>query len=194
MAVREVTQAEYEAVTGSNPSSFRGSRNPVETVSYEEATRFCTKLAERERQAGRLPRGYEYRLPTDAEWEYCCRAGTQTEYSFGSDGSDLGTYGWYGANAGQQPHEVGGLRPNAWGLYDMHGNVWEWCLDWYGDFSTRPETDPGGPRQGRQRVLRGGSWVNYYVSQCRSAIREFYAPDRRTSGAVGFRVVCAPEL
>ena len=134
LGIHEVTQAEYRAVTGKSPSNFKGDDLPVEKVSWEEANEFCRLLTERERTAGGLPSGMVYRLPTEAEWEYAARAGTTTKYCFGDDESGLGEYAWYGGNSGSTTHPVGQKRPNAWGLYDMHGNVWEWCQDWYGAY------------------------------------------------------------
>ena len=143
-------------------------------------TRQNLKLSEKTRQT--------VRLPTDAEWEYACRAGTQTEFSFGDDPSALGDYAWHGGNSGNYPHPVGQKKPNAWGLYDMHGNVHEWCADWHGEYPKGPATDPTGPASGTVRVLRGGSWgydkpVNF---QC--ANRQVSAPADRFRRN-GFRVV-----
>ena len=131
---------------------------------------FCRKLSEKE--------GLEYRLPTEAEWEYACRAGTTTVYSFGDDVSELARYGWFSSNSGRTTHPVGGKRPNAWGLYDMHGNVFEWCQDWYGDYPSGSVTDPTGPASGDSRVLRGGSF-GLRASDVRSAFRLAYQPDFR---------------
>ena len=119
---------------GDNPSRFKGPDLPVESVSWHEAMAFCEKLTQREREAGRLPEGYEYTLPTEAQWEYACRAGTTTRFSFGDSDSDLGDYGWYGGNSSYTTHPVGEKLANPWGLYDMHGNVQEWCRDWYGNY------------------------------------------------------------
>jgi formylglycine-generating enzyme required for sulfatase activity len=124
MGETEVTQAQYEAVMGTNPSHFKGATNPVECVCWDYATEFCKKLSDKTRQA--------VRLPMEAEWEYACRAGTATAFSFGDADSTIGDYAWYGANSGGTTHPVGQKKPNAWGLYDMHGNVWEWCADWFG--------------------------------------------------------------
>ena len=118
----EVTQEQYERVMGKNLSDSKGENKPVENVRWSEAVEFCRKLSEKE--------GVEYRLPTEAEWEYACRAGTSTAYSFGNDESQLGKYAWYRDNS-ISTHPVGELKPNTWGLYDMHGNVWEWCQDLY---------------------------------------------------------------
>jgi len=166
----EVTQGEYEAVVGSNPSNWKGARLPVERVSWVEAVEFCQKLTERERSAGKLPVGYEYRLPTEAQWEYACRAGTMTRFSFGEADSQLGAHGWYIANSGNQTHPVGQKHSNNWGLYDMHGNVWEWCSDFYGHYPGGSVSDPTGSNSGWSPVLRGGSWVTD-AGYCRSADR-----------------------
>jgi formylglycine-generating enzyme required for sulfatase activity len=167
----EVTQAQWEAVMGSNPSRFKGADRPVEQVSYDDALEFCRKLTARERAAGRLPSGYEYTLPTEAQWEYACRAGTTGDYA-----GSLDSMGWYGDNSGRQTHSVGQKQANAWGLYDMHGNVWEWCLDWYaGSLPGGTVRDPSGPSSGSFRVIRGGSW-NDAASRCRSANRNHFVP------------------
>jgi len=179
MGVTEVTQAQYEAVMGTNLSNFKGEANPVEQVSWNDAEGFCKKLSDKTRQA--------VRLPTEAEWEYACRAGTATAFSFGDADSVLGDYAWYSANSGNTTHPVGQKKPNAWGLYDMHGNVWEWCADWYGDYPKGAVTEPQGPASGTSRVLRGGSWV-WDPEYCRSAKRRDDTPDGRDYGC-GFRVV-----
>ncbi|MCX5656031.1 MAG: formylglycine-generating enzyme family protein [Planctomycetota bacterium] len=178
VGVTEVTQAQYQAVMGTNPSNFKGATNPVETVSWNDATEFCKKLSEKTRQA--------VRLPTEAEWEYACRAGTATAFSFGDADSALGDYAWYSANSGST-HPVGQKKPNAWGLYDMHGNVWEWCADWYADYPKGAATDPQGAASGSQRVLRGGSWGSS-ADSCRAAGRNGHDPDGRFNRG-GFRVV-----
>jgi formylglycine-generating enzyme required for sulfatase activity/predicted Ser/Thr protein kinase len=180
LGVTEVTQAQYEAVMGTNPSEYKGATTPVESVFWDDAALFCKRLSERTGQA--------VRLPTEAEWEYACRADTQNEFSFGDDPSALGDYAWHGGNSRYHPHPVGQKKPNAWGLYDMHGNVHEWCADWYGEYPKRPvTTDPTGPASGTVRVLRGGSWgydkpVNF---QC--ADRQVSAPADRFRRN-GFRV------
>jgi len=185
MGVTEVTQAQYEAVMGTNPSHFKGATNPVEMVFWNDAAEFCKKLSEKTRQT--------FRLPTEAEWEYACRAGTQTAFSFGDDPSALGDYAWWGRNSAKTTHPVGQKKPNAWGLYDMHGNVWEWCADWHGAYPKDPVTDPSGPATGRYRVLRGGSW-SYVDADCfRCRFRLYYdlAPSLRNFN-YGFR--CARTL
>jgi formylglycine-generating enzyme required for sulfatase activity len=133
---------------------------------------FCRKLSElpAERSAGRV-----YRLPTEAEWEYACRAGSKTKWSFGDSESSLGDYAWYRSNSDSKTHPVGTKKPNAWGLYDMHGNVWEWCSDWLADYTTTAVSDPTGPATGSFRVFRGGGWINTR-GYCRSAYRYGLAP------------------
>jgi formylglycine-generating enzyme required for sulfatase activity len=198
MSAHEVTQAEYLAVVGSNPSHFTDDLNrPVERVTWIEATNYCARLTQREQEAGRLPAGWAYRLPTEAEWEYACRAGTTTRFSYGDDLNYalLGDYAWFSGNSGGATHPVGLKKANPWGLYDLHGNVWEWCLDWYG--GTLPGgnvTDPVGPRADTTRVLRGGGWGDDGRS-CRSARRSGTFPDDRVrDNRFGFRAVLAPVL
>ncbi len=186
----EVTQAQYKAVVGSNPSYSKGDIKPVEQVSWHDAVAYCAKLTGKEKAAGRVPGGYEYRLPTEAEWEYACRAGTTTLFSFGDDESKLGEYGWYDSNSGNTTHSVGEKKPNGWGLYDMHGNVWEWCQDWYGNYPGGSVTDPLGPATGSYRVLRGGGWSSL-AGDCRSAYRSDFEPGSRID-CLGFRPVLAP--
>ncbi|MEC8555072.1 MAG: formylglycine-generating enzyme family protein [Planctomycetota bacterium] len=188
LGVYEVTQEQYERVMGVNPSEFKGPQNPVEKVSWEDAVEFCQKLSAlpEERSAGRV-----YRLPTEAEWEYACRAGTTTDYSFGDDAVSLDKYAWYGKNSGRETHPVGQKQPNAWGLYDMHGNVFEWCADGYGDYPSDAVTDPTGAKSGSSRVLRGGSWGRA-AEVCRSAYRYRLHPSYRFN-FYGFRVTCVPS-
>ena len=177
----EVTQAAYEAVVGKNPSHFKGSSNPVERVSWHDSVAFCKKLSQ--------PAGVDIVLPTEAQWEYACRAGTRTRFSFGDDLNyrQLGEYAWYSSNSGNKTHAVGEKKPNPWGLYDMHGDVWEWCEDWYGSYSSGSATDPTGPSRGTNRVLRGGSWYSS-VNCLRSANRNRNSPDI-TNYNYGFRCV-----
>jgi hypothetical protein len=151
---------------------------------------FCEVLTQRERDAGRLPEGYVYTLPTEAQWEYACRAGTTTRFSFGDSDSDLGDYGWYGGNSGNQTHPVGEKLANPWGLYDMHGNVNEWCRDWSGNYSGGTITDPAGADSGSLRILRGG-FFNDVAGLCRSASRSRSWP-LLTLTYVGFRVALVP--
>jgi len=184
MGVTEVTQAQYQAVMGTNPSNFKGAANPVETVSWNDATEFCKKLSEKTRQT--------VRLPTEAEWEYACRAGTQTAYSFGDDPSALGDYAWWVKNSGNTTHPVGQKKPNSWGLYDMHGNVWEWCADWLGEYPKGPVTDPCGPATGSDsRVRRGGAGFFVGTVAFRCAFRFGLDPSRRDF-SLGFRCARTP--
>ncbi|MFA4986378.1 MAG: SUMF1/EgtB/PvdO family nonheme iron enzyme [Candidatus Brocadiia bacterium] len=186
----QVTQAQYESVMGENPSFFKGADLPVENVSWKEAVAFCKKLTAEERKAGRLSKDKEYRLPTEAEWEFCCRAESTTEFCFGDDDKMLGEYAWFGENSDGKTHPVGKKKPNRWGLYDMHGNVWEWCQDWYADYPPKADgeqSDPDGPSKGDARVLRGGSW-DFNAQFCRSACRVRDDPGRRIFN-FGFRVV-----
>jgi formylglycine-generating enzyme required for sulfatase activity len=187
----EVTQAQYVAVMGYNPSVFQGLRVeydhtelPVDHVSWEEALEFCEKLTKMERTEAT---GRVYRLPTEAEWEYACRAGTTTAYSFGDEKSLLSEYGWFNDNSLSRPHSVGLKVPNAWGMYDMHGNVWEWCWDYGFAYANAKVKDPSGPATGDTHVLRGGSWFRG-VSDCRSAGRRGNQ-GRIGFNSVGFRVV-----
>ena len=160
---------------------------PVENVRRGDAKEFCKEL--NRLYAGKLPQGYKFDLPTEAQWEYACRAGTTTAYSYG-DSSDTDKMNYdvcFGPTV-----DVGSLGyKNAWGLYDMHGNVWEWCRDWYGDYSDGAVTDPVGPRTGSYRVLRGGSWGGD-ARGCRSANRLNWGPDNRSS-CLGFRLALVPE-
>jgi formylglycine-generating enzyme required for sulfatase activity len=184
----QVTQREYLAVIGTNPSGNLGLGNPVETVSWFDATNYCAKLTQSERAAGRISTNCGYRLPTEAEWEYACRAWTSTRFSYGDDlgYSDLTLYAWYDANSGGTTHPVGEKLPNPWGLYDMSGNVAEWCQDWYSPYSGGTALDPQGPATGSAKTLRGGLYFRP-SSYCRSAWRNGLSPDLK--GAGGFRVV-----
>ena len=181
----EVTQGQWRAVLGDNPSHFTdcGDTCPVENVSWEDAQAFIEELNLRE--------GIRvYRLPTEAEWEYATRAGTRTVYSFGNTKSQLRAYGWYRDNSDNTTHPVRGKRPNGWGLYDLHGNVWEWVADWYGDYPSGRVTDPQGPSSGTHRVIRGGGW-RYNARDCRTASRGIGMPGFRSS-YVGFRLARTP--
>ncbi len=185
LGVTEVTQEQYQKVMGKNPSQFKGPQNPVEKVRWADAVEFCRKLSA---MPAEKTAGHVYRLPTEAEWEYACRSGTTTAYGFGDDASRLGDYGWYdNKNSGRTTHPVGGKQPNGWGLYDMHGNVMEWCQDWYGDYPSRSTTDPTGATSGSYRVSRGGSWSSI-AWNCRSAHRDWDTPGRRYY-YLGFRVL-----
>lgn len=195
MGQTEVTQGQWKAVMGGeNPSSFKGDDLPVEQVSWNDAVAFCQKLSQKT--------GRKYRLPTEAAWEYACRAGTTTRFSFGDRYADLHKHGNYcdRSNTSDIPVQdktnddgsdktsaVSKYTANTWGLQDMHGNVWEWCNDWFGDYPRGAVTDPKGPANGESRVARGGSWFDYPQS-CRAAFRLDYSPVLRLNN-VGFRVV-----
>jgi formylglycine-generating enzyme required for sulfatase activity len=186
LGATEVTQGQYRAVTGQNPSYFKGADDlPVESVSWNDAVAFCDKLNEKERAS---LEGYTYLLPTEAEWEYACRAGSTTRYSFGDDVASLGDYAWFSGNSRSKTHPVGQKRPNAYNLHDMHGNVWEWCQDWYDTdyYGRSPRSDPPGPPQAAFRVGRGGSW-DYDPAYARSAFRSSSTPVIRLN-RIGFRV------
>jgi formylglycine-generating enzyme required for sulfatase activity len=184
LGIHPVTQAQWEAVMGSNSSRFEGKPDhPVEHVSWDEVQQFLRRL--NERQDGNI-----YRLPSEAQWEHACRAGSTVAYCFGDEEGQLGEYAWYGDNSGNSTHPVGQKKPNAWGLYDMHGNVWEWVQDWYGPYTADPVTDPSGPTTGANRVIRGGSWS--YPAWCaRSADRGGVHPGLRGDG-LGFRCLSSP--
>jgi formylglycine-generating enzyme required for sulfatase activity len=187
LGVYEVTQEQYEQVMGTNPSNFKGSQNPVEQVSWDDAVEFCRKLSAlpAEKKAG-----YLYRLPTEAEWEYACRAESPDDFCFGNDVDRLGEYAWYNKNSENQLQPVGAKQANNWGLHDMHGNVWEWCQDWHGNYSTDMMVDPAGPSDGSLRVLRGGCWL-LSSQHARSAYRNRNSPGYRDF-YLGFRVAAVP--
>jgi len=189
IGVHEVTNAQWEQVMGRNVrSSEASSSQPVTGVNWEDAIEFCRRLSTHsaEQAAGRT-----YRLPTEAEWEYACRAGTTTQYSFGDNESELGTYGWFNGNSGSQTHPVGQKKPNGWGLYDMHGNVLEWCNDWFIAYPQGATTNPGGPAAGPGRTARGGNYM-HKSDVCGSAHRNWFLMSYRYSG-LGFRVALSPS-
>lgn len=167
----EVTQKQYEAVMKNNPSRFKGEDLPVENVSWNEAVEYCKKLTERERASGRISMNQEYRLPPSDEWKHACRAGTTTKYYTGDSVEDLARAGWYRRNSGRKTHSVGQKLPNAFGLYDMHGNVWEWTSTPFGS----------------NRVSCGGSWINY-ADGCESSDWYSVSPEDRRD-RIGFRVM-----
>jgi formylglycine-generating enzyme required for sulfatase activity len=181
----EVTQEEWEAVMGrgNNPSSFKGPKNPVEQVSWEDCQFFLKKLGEKCGAAEG-----SYRLPTEAQWEYACRAGSTGGFCFGDSEVELDEYGWFDKNSEKKTHPVGEKKPNAWGLFDIHGNVWEWCADWFGQdyYKASPRSDPTGPPSGSIRVNRGGSWGGA-AWLCWSAYRDLREPGFRNI-FLGFRV------
>jgi len=193
----EVTQGEYLSVMNTNPSAFRGDLSrPITDVSWYDATNYCGRLTERELAARRIPRGTRFRLPTEAEWECAARAGTSTRFSYSDDPGYASTtnYAWELSNANLIVHPVGQKLPNSWGLYDMHGNVWEWCLDWYDTFPGGGQTDPTGPAgpvQSGAKVIRGGAY-DYPNSSCRSASRLPSTPSHLDTD-LGFRIVLELE-
>lgn len=198
-----VTQGDYQAVMGGNPSWFNGVQGgtdygldpsrPVESLYWYSAAAYCAQLTLLEQQDGHLPTNWVYRLPTEAEWEYACRAGTTTRFSFGDDldYTNLPNYAWFDFNSTNVSHAVGLKRPNPAGLYDVHGDVYEWCEDYYGAYPAGPVTNPQGPSSGVNRVFRGGSWA-YGGAACRSAGRYQADPSSRFN-FLGFRVVVAPQ-
>jgi formylglycine-generating enzyme required for sulfatase activity len=186
MGQTEVTQGQWKAIMGTEPWKGKehvkeGENYPASYVSWFQAGEFCKKLSKQEEKQGR-----KYRLPTEAEWEYACRAGSKTAYSFGESSKSLGNYAWFNGNSNGQTHPVGEKKANAWGLYDMHGNVWEWCSDWYGAYPNGAVSDPVGPRKGSFRVLRGGCWI-VEAPFCQSALRRCNFPSGSGS-YYGFRV------
>jgi formylglycine-generating enzyme required for sulfatase activity len=204
MAKHLVTQGEFLAAVSNNPSYFNGIRGvnnygtdlnrPVEQVNWYAASGYCSQLTQQQQQSGQIPTNWVYRLPTESEWEYACRAGTTTEFSYGADPTyaNLANYAWYSANSGGVSHDVAGLLPNPLGLYDMEGDVFEWCQDWYGAYPSGPVTDPQGPAPGDnpERVFRGGAW-EYGPVDCRCAGR-YSADPTLNYNFLGLRVVLAP--
>jgi len=179
----EVTQTQWQAIMGSNPSHHsQGPEKPVDTVSWDDTQVFLARL--------NTASGMKFGLPTETQWEYACRAGSTTRFSFGESESELDRYAWWKRNSDTSTHPVGTKEPNAWGLYDMYGNVWEWCADWYGAdyYRESSQANPAGPPSGDHRVLRGGSF-NSHPLGCRSGARNLSLPDRRIP-PYGFRVMC----
>jgi formylglycine-generating enzyme required for sulfatase activity len=188
MGKYEVTQEQYEKVMGTNPSHFKGANNPVEQVSWDDAQEFCMRLSQRT--------GYTISLPTEAQWEYACRAGSTTKWHFGDDESQLGDYAWYSLNSGGKTQPVGQKKPNAWGLYDMHGNGQECCQDGYDKYTSDTKTDSTGPFSGYPyeiiNVGRGGGWGSG-AGNCRSAKRFSISSHLRNNMIHGFRVIAVPK-
>ncbi|MBS0663935.1 MAG: formylglycine-generating enzyme family protein [Verrucomicrobia bacterium] len=183
----EITQEEWRTVMNLSPSHYKGANRPVEFISWKAAQEFCQRLTVREQSAGRLPRGYVYRLPTEAEWEYACRLGTEG----GAPGVQPET-GWYATNGKEMSHPVGEKLPNALGLYDVFGNVSEWCVDWYGKYPGGQVRDYVGPINGEFRVARGGNSFDIAYG-CRPTYRTGAEPIVRSAG-IGMRLALAPEL
>ena len=180
MGIHEVTQEQFEQISGKNPSHFKGPKIPVESLRWDDAAGFCRNLAQ--------TTGEAVHLPTEAQWEYACRAGSKTRFGFGDKAEDLGDYAWYDKNSDKKTQAVGQKKPNAFGLYDMHGNVWEWCSDWYVDtYDKAKNQDPEGPGSGTHHTLRGGCWL-IPPQYCRSATRSKSDPEYRDVN-IGFRVV-----
>ena len=180
-----VTQQQYEALMGKNPARWKGSRNPVEQLRWSDAVRYCNRRSERDGfqpcyDLGTLQCNFAadgYRLPTEAEWEYACRAGTASRYFFGDSPAKLGDYAWFDKNSGGHPRPVGQKQPNPWGLQDIVGNVWEWCNDFYDVdyYQVAPRRNPRGPDHGPNKVLRGGAW-RFSADNCRSGYRYNESP------------------
>ncbi|MCC6463308.1 MAG: SUMF1/EgtB/PvdO family nonheme iron enzyme [Saprospiraceae bacterium] len=179
-----VTQQLWQDIMGNNPSGFKGDDLPVEKVSWDDVQDFLQKLN------ARYP-GQRYRLPTEAEWEYAARGGNQSKGFIYAGGNNLDEVGWYAGNSELKTHPVGQKKANELGLYDMSGNVWEWCADWYGAYPSGPQTNPPGPEPGSSRVIRGGSWY-YNPQDCRVAYRHHWRPGGRGSN-VGFRLASSPQ-
>ena len=189
LGMNEVTQVEYERVMAGDRSRLKDNlKHPAPHLTWERAVEFCRALRELPEEKNSRA---DYRLPTEAEWEYACRAGTMTDFYFGNDQAELDKYVWYGPNSSGRPHPVGQKMPNAWGLYDLHGNVWEWCQDWYywGYYMCSPMYDPQGPAEGSKRVIRGGSWSSE-ASSCGLTGRHAEEPGRMHVN-LGFRVAMA---
>lgn len=183
MGTFEVTNQQWQAVMGEVPSKMKKPEYPVERIDWEQATAFCRKLSD---LPGEQQRGNTYRLPTEAEWEYACRAGSTSRWSFGDREEDFGEYGWFRGNSEGHSHPVGLKKPNQWGLYDMHGNIKEWCSDNYAPFTDAPTVDPDGVEKG-PKVVRSGSWFTAPIA-CRSADRMAAGKTRRYA-ILGMRVV-----
>jgi formylglycine-generating enzyme required for sulfatase activity len=199
----EITQEQWGEVMGENPSEFKGRKLPVENVSWNDCQQYINKLNKD------APEGYKFALPTEAQWEYAARAGSTTAYCFGDAENKLGDYAWYFDNSGDKMHEVGTKKPIVWGIYDMHGNVWEWCQDWYDEYYgnerknlydenlskeqivVKTAVDPLDASSGSFRVNRGGSW-GYAAEHCRSAYRDCSSPNIR-SDDLGVRISLVPQ-
>jgi uncharacterized protein (TIGR02996 family) len=180
LGIQQVTQAQWKAVMGTNPSYSEGVEHPVTNVSWDGCQEFCQQMTKRLKRKGVC------RLPTEAEWEYACRAGTTTQFYTGDADTVLKMAAWFSDNSTRKHHPVGELAANAWGIYDMHGNVWEWCGDWFEHYSAEEQIDPTGPVEGVARVNRGGSAYSDAIN-CRSQSRQWYTPAYQER-FLGFRV------
>jgi formylglycine-generating enzyme required for sulfatase activity len=185
LAETECTQAQWEALMGCNPSKFKRADHPVELVGWFDAQEFCQNLTAKHQKEGVLSEGFKWRLPTEAEWEFAARAGSDAPYY-----GDLNEIAWYRGNSGGRSQPVKMKASNAWGLFDMLGNVSEWCADWNGEYSVSAETDPFGPKSGSDRVIRGGSW-DCGEEHIRCAFRCWFDPDFRFNN-IGFRLALGP--
>lgn len=183
MGIYEVTQEQWQLVMGYNPSEFIGAKRPVENVSYEECEIFLEKLKEMYKK--------DFKIPTEAQWEYVCRAGNEEKWFYGDDENKCEEYGWIASNSGGETHEVGGKLPNPWGMYDIYGNVQEWCSDWYTNPYEQISVDPKGPVSGESKTIRGGAWGDY-AEVCRSAYRNANGIDKRNNGT-GVRIIMSIE-
>ena len=184
----EVTQAQFETILGENPSTFKDPQMPVHKVNWEDAMEFCKALTDREKSVNRMPDKWGFNLPTEAQWEYACRADTTTVFNFGNEAEELPQYGWFVDNSDGRPKTIGTKKPNAWGIHDLHGNMGEWCFDWYGKaYPVDGSIDPITKKASAFKVFRGGTYTDI-AERCRAAYRNRITPDTRNPW-IGFRVV-----
>lgn len=188
----EVTQAEYKTLTKKHLDNKKNATKPVENINWSVAMSFCKKITELEAKAGRLPKGYEYRLPTEAEWEFAARGGNNSKGYKYSGNHRLRSVAWYDDNSDFKTHPVGKKEPNELGLYDMSGNVSEWCYDWHSDYNKNAKSNPHGPKSGSARIHRGGSY-DFIETKCETAHRA-YSSEHKTHSTLGFRVCLAPRI
>lgn len=186
----EVTQREYNSLMAKNPSHFSGPERPVEKLNWFDAVAYCDAMTKREQELGHLPEGVVYRLPTEAEWEYACRGGGTNLFSFGDDAGVADQFAWTLENSEGTTHPTGEKKPSPGGVYDIHGNVWEWCLDWFEKYPEQSLTDPVGPTSGKFKVFRGGGWNNA-VEFARSRNRFMMSPSNGIY-FVGMRIALGP--